>query len=98
MTEGQDPIIYRVVVNQEEQYSIWRASLRLPPGWRDVGKTGSEDECVAYINSVWTDMRPLSVRKQLAAMQQTTHGDVDPSGNDSGSLGSTSNIGTSSNK
>jgi MbtH protein len=73
----QKPIIYRVVVNHEEQYSIWRASMRLPAGWREVGKTGPEEECLAYISSVWTDMRPLSVRKQLAAMQAAAQRDAD---------------------
>ncbi len=62
--EHADEEVYRVVVNDEEQYSIW-PSLRLaPPGWRDEGKTGSKSECLSHIASVWTDMRPLSVRER----------------------------------
>jgi len=57
---------FRVVVNHEEQYSIWPAHRELPAGWTDVGKTGSKEECLAHIEAVWTDMRPLSLRKQMA--------------------------------
>ena len=58
---------YRVVVNHEEQYSIWADGRELPAGWSDAGKAGSRDECLAWIEEVWTDMRPLSLRKQMAA-------------------------------
>ncbi|MFG1944015.1 MbtH family protein [Nonomuraea sp. NPDC048826] len=51
-----------VVVNHEEQYSIWAADRELPPGWRAVGYAGTREECLAHIEAVWTDMRPLSVR------------------------------------
>jgi MbtH protein len=61
--ETEDTTIYRVVVNQEEQYSIWPSTKNLPLGWKDVGKQGSRAECLAYIEEVWTDMRPLSLRK-----------------------------------
>jgi MbtH protein len=54
---------YTVVVNGEEQYSIWANDRTIPPGWKPA-KTGSRDECLAYIEHVWTDMRPLSVRKR----------------------------------
>ncbi|MDT3400291.1 MbtH family NRPS accessory protein [Streptomyces sp. B1866] len=54
---------YLVVVNGEEQYSIWDASAPLPDGWRAEGHAGSRDECLAHIERVWTDMRPLSVRR-----------------------------------
>ncbi len=65
--ENEAPAItYLVVVNHEEQYSIWPDYKEIPGGWRAVGKTGSKDECLAYINEVWTDMRPLSLRKQMA--------------------------------
>jgi uncharacterized protein YbdZ (MbtH family) len=57
--------VYRVVVNHEEQYSIWPVDRELPGGWRDGGKTGPKDECLAYIDEVWTDMRPLSLRKHM---------------------------------
>ena len=56
---------YKVVLNDEEQYSIWPAERQNPPGWRDGGKTGSKKECLAYIDEVWTDMRPLSLRKRM---------------------------------
>jgi MbtH protein len=60
-----DTTIYKVVVNHEEQYSIWPADRENPLGWRDGGKTGAKAECLAYINEVWTDMRPLSLRRQM---------------------------------
>ena len=64
-SRDQDEMTYRVVVNHEEQYSIWFADREPPAGWREVGKEGRKDECLAYINEVWTDMRPLSLRKQM---------------------------------
>ena len=54
---------YKVVVNDEMQYSIWFADRENPPGWRDAGREGPKEECLAYIEEVWTDMRPLSLRK-----------------------------------
>lgn len=56
---------YRVVVNHEEQYSIWPTEKDVPNGWRGVGIEGPKQECLAYIEKVWTDMRPLSLRKHL---------------------------------
>lgn len=53
---------HRVVVNDEEQYSIWPADRELPPGWRADGVTGTADECIAHIEQVWVDMRPRSLR------------------------------------
>lgn len=64
--EREDTTIYRVVVNHEEQYSIWPSYRELPLGWNDAGKTGTKEECLAYIKEVWTDMRPLSLRKKMA--------------------------------
>jgi MbtH protein len=61
---------YKVVVNDEEQYSIWRAGRENPRGWRDAGKEGAKQECLSYIKEVWTDMRPLSVRKSMAASRE----------------------------
>lgn len=61
----EDKTIYTVVINHEEQYSIWPSDRALPLGWRDGGKTGLKAECLAYIKEVWTDMRPLSLRKQM---------------------------------
>lgn len=59
-----DKTIYKVVMNKEEQYSIWPAHRENALGWSDAGKTGSKKECLAYIEEVWTDMRP-SVRKAM---------------------------------
>jgi len=63
--EQEDTTIYKVVVNHEEQYSIWPADRELPLGWTEVGKSGPKEECLAYIKEVWTDMRPLSLRKKM---------------------------------
>ena len=58
--------VYDVVVNAEEQYSIWSVDKSMPPGWRAVGVRGTEPECLAYIEQVWTDMRPLSLRTRMS--------------------------------
>jgi len=63
--EEEDDTIYTVVMNHEEQYSIWPADREIPMGWREVGKVGPKAECLAYIKEVWTDMRPLSLRKKM---------------------------------
>jgi Uncharacterized protein conserved in bacteria len=63
--EREDNTIYKVVVNHEEQYSIWPADRENALGWNDVGKSGTKAECLAYIKEVWTDMRPLSLRKKM---------------------------------
>jgi MbtH protein len=63
--EEVDTIVYVVVLNDEEQYSIWPADRELPLGWRSDGTRGTKAECLDHINEVWTDMRPLSVRRQL---------------------------------
>lgn len=68
MNEEEDTLQYVVVVNHEEQYSIWFADREIPAGWRDVGKRGTKKECLDYIEEVWTDMRPLSVRRHLEAL------------------------------
>ena len=60
-----DTTVYHVVVNHEEQYSIWPEGREIPKGWRHDGKTGTKGECLAHIKEVWTDMRPLSLRKQM---------------------------------
>ena len=65
MEEQDDKTIYKAVVNHEEQYSIWPADRENPLGWRDGGKTGPKADCLAYIKVVWTDMRPLSLRKKM---------------------------------
>lgn len=55
----------KVVMNDEEQYSIWPADRENPAGWKDAGKSGTKDECLAFINEVWKDMRPASLRKAM---------------------------------
>lgn len=71
--EKEDTRTYKVVKNEEEQYSIMLATSDVPPGWMEVGKTGSRSECMTWVDEVWTDMRPLSLRRQMAewAAQQT---------------------------
>jgi len=69
-SDEDDTRTYRVVVNHEEQYSIWPIDRDNPAGWRDAGKSGSRTECLAYIKEVWTDMRPLSVRESLKRAAQ----------------------------
>jgi MbtH protein len=64
--DEEDTRTYTVVVNHEEQYSIWFANKEIPKGWREVGKQGLKAECLSYIEEVWTDMRPLSLRKSMA--------------------------------
>lgn len=66
--EDEDKTIYKVVVNHEEQYSIWPEYRENPAGWNDAGKVGPKAECLAYIKEVWTDMRPLSLRKKMEEM------------------------------
>lgn len=58
--------LYDVVVNEEEQYSIWPVGRSIPPGWRREVRTGTKDECLRYITEVWTDLRPLSLRKRMS--------------------------------
>ena len=65
----EDKTIYRVVVNHEEQYSIMAVDRENPRGWRDAGKSGNKADCLAYVKEVWTDMRPLSVRKAMEAIR-----------------------------
>ena len=71
MMKNQDDLtIYKVVVNHEEQYSIWPSDRKNPLGWNDAGKTGPKEECLEYIKDVWTDMRPLSLRKHMEEMEK----------------------------
>jgi uncharacterized protein YbdZ (MbtH family) len=76
--DKEDTTIYKVVVNHEEQYSIWPEYKDNPPGWKDVGKVGQKAECLAYINEVWTDMRPLSLRKKMEEMAKNPPPPPDP--------------------
>ncbi|MDP9864557.1 MULTISPECIES: MbtH family protein [Streptosporangium] len=54
---------YLVVRNDEEQYSIWPAGRTLPAGWHETGFSGAKQDCLDHIETVWTDMRPLSLRQ-----------------------------------
>ncbi len=63
--EREDTTLYTVVVNHEEQYSIWPSDRELPLGWRDAGKSGPKADCLEHIKTVWTDMRPLSLRRRM---------------------------------
>jgi MbtH protein len=63
--QREDRTIYKVIINHEEQYSIWPADRENALGWNDVGITGTKQEVMDYIKEVWTDMRPLSLRKKM---------------------------------
>lgn len=58
---------YVVVINDELQYSIWPAGRDVPRGWQGAGFEGTREACLAHIAEVWTDMRPLSVRRHMGA-------------------------------
>ncbi len=64
---GTNEPLYWVVVNDEEQYSIWLADQPPPAGWRSVGAERSKADCLAYIETVWTDMRPASLRRSAGS-------------------------------
>ena len=66
--EKEDDRPYKVVINHEEQYSIWPAERENPLGWKDAGKSGTKQECLEHIKEVWTDMRPLSLRRKMEEM------------------------------
>ena len=63
--DTEDTTIYNVVINHEEQYSIWPVDREIPLGWKAEGKSGTKQECLDHIEEVWTDMRPLSLRKKM---------------------------------
>ena len=66
MTQQQEhELVYTVVVNDEEQYSIWPTFREVPAGWREVGQRGAKADCLAYIEETWTDMRPASLRRHM---------------------------------
>ena len=73
--EREDKMIYKVVVNHEEQYSIWPADRENALGWSDAGKSGTKADCLAYIKEVWTDMRPHSLRKKMEEIAQQEQDD-----------------------
>ncbi|MFD1324096.1 MbtH family protein [Micromonospora sonneratiae] len=67
MEDAEDQRHFRVVINDEDQYSIWPVDSDLPPGWRPDGVVGDRATCLAHIDEVWTDLRPRSLRDSLAA-------------------------------
>lgn len=71
--EDMDTTIYKVVVNHEEQYSIWPAYRENALGWKDAGKSGTKEECLAHIREVWKDMRPQSLRKKMSESSKITN-------------------------
>ncbi|MFM0502667.1 MbtH family protein [Paraburkholderia caffeinilytica] len=67
MSWGDEDTNFHVVINDEQQYSIWPDYKAIPAGWREAGKSGKKADCLAWIDEVWTDMRPLSLREAMAA-------------------------------
>jgi MbtH protein len=65
-SDPAEETVYQVVVNEEDQYSIWPEGRSIPDGWRAAGPSGDKAECLKYIDEVWTDMRPLSLRRLMA--------------------------------
>lgn len=63
MSNENDDRAYCVLVNHEEQYSLWLAGRAVPAGWRETGMVGSKTDCLAYVKETWVDMRPLSLRQ-----------------------------------
>ncbi len=75
--EASPPKVFKVVVNHEEQYSIWPAEKPIPEKWRATGFAGSKEECLDHVRQVWPDMRPLSVRQHDPARKVTEAGEPD---------------------
>lgn len=61
-----------VVVNHEEQYSVWQLAQPIPAGWQGLDFRGTRDECLDHVAEIWTDMRPLSVRRALGEVTEST--------------------------
>ena len=61
---------YKVVVNREQMYSIWPADRENPLGWKEIGRVGAKQECLDYIEEVWTDMRPLALQEKMEEAAQ----------------------------
>src|SRR3954453_7126804 len=85
-TAEREDQTYHVVVNHEEQYSIWPTDQELPDGWRPEGVTGTKAECLGHIDEVWTDMRPLSLRRYMAEHADDAPAEADPFADDGPSL------------
>lgn len=73
VNKNDDSLVYHVVRNHEEQFSIWPALKELPLGWVNAGKSGSMSECLEHIGSVWTDMRPLSLQLRMDAVSTSAN-------------------------
>ncbi|WP_217473666.1 MbtH family protein [Stutzerimonas stutzeri] len=65
MAFDREDALFKVLVNHEEQYSLWPDYKAVPAGWRETGQRGSKAECLAYVDREWTDMRPLSLRQAM---------------------------------
>lgn len=68
-TAGEYKEMYLVLINHEEQYSLWPSYKPIPAGWKIVFEEHTKEECLVYVDSVWTDMRPLSLRKKMESIQ-----------------------------
>jgi MbtH protein len=68
MSWDSEDTVFQVVANGEEQYSIWPTHKEMPAGWKAAGFSGKKADCLAHINAIWTDMRPLSLREHMAAV------------------------------
>ncbi|KEA62519.1 MbtH-like protein [Marinobacterium lacunae] len=78
MNSADSNDLFTVVINDEEQYAIWPASLAVPQGWREIGFSGSMEACTAHVDEVWTDMRPRSLREAMAAQVADSAPSVHP--------------------
>jgi MbtH protein len=65
LEDREDTTVYKVVVNHEEQYSIWPAHKEIPAGWSAAGTEGGKEACLGWIREHWTDMRPKSLRDRM---------------------------------
>ncbi len=65
MAFDREDALYKVLINHQEQYSLWPDYKAVPGGWREAGKQGNKADCLAYVEQVWTDMRPLSLRQKM---------------------------------
>ncbi|WCS22927.1 MbtH family protein [Methylobacterium sp. NMS14P] len=74
MAFDREDTLFYVVMNHEEQYSIWPSYRDIPDGWRAVGDPRAKADCLAYIDEVWTDMRPLSLRRHMEAQERDAGG------------------------
>lgn len=79
MWDHEEDQLFKVVINHEEQYSIWPADREVPLGWKPIGFEGTKQECLDRIEEVWTDMRPLSLRKKFEEMERQIQEDAERS-------------------